>query len=91
MAGGYLCSTNRYPRAPSAPYPNPAAGTLQLPGYRGQVVVYNQQGKPVHTQLAPGTDYGATVDISTWPEGLYVVTGRGLGGEFVRHNVQIQH
>ncbi len=89
LGNGYSCATNRYPRS-SVPYPNPATVTLQLPGYRGQVVVYNQQGKPVQTLLAPGTDYGIAVDTSTWPEGLYVVTGRSLAGEFLRHNVQIQ-
>ena len=46
--------------------------------------------KPVQRLLAPGTAAGATVDTSTWPEGLYVVTGRNLTGAFQRHNVQIQ-
>ena len=40
--------------------------------------------------LAPGTAAGATLDTSTWPAGLYVVTGRNLTGAFQRHNVQIQ-
>lgn len=92
LSNGYDCSPNRWFRSvPPAPYPNPAAGTLQLPGYRGQVTVYNQHGKLVCSLMAPGTEYGATVNVGAWPEGLYVVTGRGLNGEPVRHNVQIQH
>ena len=93
LGNGYSCGTYQWRPAPTAvpvPYPNPAAGTLQLPGYQGTVVVYNQQGKPVQRLLAPGTAAGATVDTSTWPEGLYVVTGRDLHGAFQRHNVQIQ-
>lgn len=53
--------------------------------------MYNQQGKLVHFLLAPGAEYGATVNVGAWSEGLYVVTGRSLTGEPVRHNVQIQH
>ena len=95
LGNGYSCGTYQWRPAPTAlvptaPYPNPVAGTLHLPSYQGPVVVYNQQGKPVHRLLAPGTDTGATVDTSTWPEGLYVVTGRNLTGAFQRHNVQIQ-
>ena len=85
----YDCRINEWQRA--APYPNPTTVSLRLPGYRGEVVVYNQQGQPIHTFLAPGTPYGAEVNTSAWPEGLYVVTGRDLSGAFVRYNVQVQH
>jgi hypothetical protein len=91
LSNGYNCIPNRWRPAPQPPYPNPATSHLQLPGYQGAVVVYNQQGKPVHRLLAPGTEYGTAVDTSTWPDGLYVVTGRNLLGEFQRHNVQVQH
>ena len=97
LTNGYNCAPYRWLRrappvvSPTAPYPNPAASRLQLPGYHGPVVVYNQQGTPVQTLLAPGTAAGAVLDTSAWPEGLYVVTGRNLAGEFQRHNVQIQH
>ena len=91
LGNGYVCAPNQWRSVPSAPYPNPATGALQLPGYQGSVVVYNQQGKEIHRLLAPGTDYGAAVDTSTWPDGLYVVTGRNLRGEFMRHNVQVRH
>ena len=91
LGNGYSCATNPYRLASPAPYPNPATGGLHLPGYQGQVVVYNPQGTPVHTLMAPGTASGTTVDTSTWPAGLYVVTGRNLAGGFVRHNVQVQH
>ena len=94
LSNGYNCNPNQWRQAspaPTGPYPNPAANTLQLPGYQGTVLVYNQQGQQIHSLLAPGTATGATVDTRTWPEGLYVVTGRNLRGEFERHNVQIQH
>ena len=94
LGNNYSCTPYQWrqaPPAPSAPYPNPAAGTLHLPGYQGPVVVYNPQGKPVQTLLAPGTAAGASVDTRAWPAGLYVVTGRDLTGAFQRHNVQIQH
>jgi hypothetical protein len=91
LSNGYNCIPNRWRPAPAAPYPNPATGRLQLPDYQGTVVVYNQLGKPMHQLLAPGTGPDATVDTSTWPEGLYVVTGRNILGEFLRHNVQVQH
>ena len=96
LSNGYTCAPYQWRQAPpalapSAPYPNPAAGTLHLPGYQGPVVVYNPQGKPVQTLLAPGTAAGASVDTRAWPAGLYVVTGRDLTGAFQRHNVQIQH
>lgn|GEM_PF-851144 len=91
LGNGYSCTTYPWRPAPSAPYPNPATGTLQLPGYYGTVMVYNQLGKPVQQSLAPGTNDGATVDTSAWPDGLYVITGRNQLGEFLRHNVQIQH
>ena len=86
----YNCSLRFYNSIPT-PYPNPATTNLQLPGYRGTVVIYNQLGRATHSLQAPGTDYGATVDVSAWPEGLYVVTGRDLSGKFVRRNVQIHH
>ncbi len=97
LANGYNCAPYQWRQAPpvvappTVPYPNPAASRLQLPGYQGAVVVYNQQGTPVQTLLLPGTAAGAALDTSAWPEGLYVVTGRNLSGEFQRHNVQIQH
>ena len=96
LSNGYSCGTypwRQYPPVlpPSAPYPNPAADRLHLPGYQGAVVVYNHQGQPMHSLSAPGTETGAALDTSAWPEGLYVVTGRNLLGEWQRHNVQIQH
>ena len=70
---------------------NPAADRLHLPGYQGTVVVYDHQGQPVQRLLAPGTEAGTALDTSAWPEGLYVVTGCNLLGEWQRCNVQIQH
>jgi hypothetical protein len=94
LSNGYSCTPYRWrpaAPAPTDPYPNPAANSLQLPGYQGAVTVYNQQGKLMHTLLAPGTATGTAVDTHSWPAGLYVVTGRNLRGTFERHTVQIQH
>ncbi len=96
LSNGYSCTTYPWRQSPpvlppSAPYPNPAADRLHLPGYRGAVAVYDHRGQPVQRLLAPGTEAGATLDTSAWPAGLYVVTGRNLLGAWQRHNVQIQH
>ena len=96
LTNGYNCGPYRWRPAapvvpPTAPYPNPAANRLYLPGYRGTVMVYDHQGRPVQQLLAPGTETGAAIDTSAWLDGLYMITGSNLSGVWQRHSVQIQH
>lgn len=60
------------------PYPNPAAGSLTIPfnmpvSFRSFIKVYSSQGKLLNT--IPVDKYGTEVklNVSNWPEGMYLI------------------
>ena len=82
--GGLLVSrpgTAGNPQQPVSLYPNPARTTLhlELHGHEGGLLeCYTATGQRVHSQALGLPD--TTLDISTWPTGLYLWTWRASGG-----------
>lgn len=77
--------------APTTAYPNPADTELTVPlpaGARGQVRLFNGQGRAVRQAPAKGSQ--VVLDVRTLPNGLYYLEVPAVGAS-TRQQIQVQH
>lgn len=60
------------------PYPNPATGSLTIPcnlpaASKSLIKIYSSQGKMIKTIPVNNSGDGLKLDVSNWPEGIYLL------------------
>lgn len=63
-------------------YPNPATSTITVTGIDGTVVIYDIMGKKIKTTHT--SDGSATIDVSSLPNGIYVIHAGTTSTKFVK-------
>ena len=74
-------------------YPNPASTILsiELQQTEGVIVVTDPSGRIINTQKIGATQSRTTMDVSSWAEGMYLVTWTGVNGARQVSQVGIAH
>jgi hypothetical protein len=74
-------------------YPNPASTILsiELQQTEGVIVVTDASGRIINTQKIGATQSRTTMDVSSWAEGMYLVTWTGVNGARQVSQVGIAH
>jgi hypothetical protein len=64
-------------------WPNPARDLIECVGFSGNTTIYNIAGCPVWIGNIDGK---YTVNISSLPSGLYIISDKYASGKFIKIN-----
>lgn len=80
------------PRAEGRVYPNPAneSLTLEFPSMEGQIAITDLEGRTI-ARLSLAGELSHNLDVSSWPEGMYLLTISYPDAESMTRRITIIH